>query len=166
MPIKYIVGDATEPIVNDGLRVITHVCNDVGKWGAGFSKALSSKYKEPEEFFRRQYKYTNPKPKLGDIQWQFPEMRLAVVNMIAMRGVNSFGRIDAPIRYDALELCLERLREGALAVVRTESGDDELELTFHAPRIGAGLARGDWGRIEGLINEVFWDLEFFVYDLE
>lgn len=160
MSIKYVTGDATEPTVSDGLRVIIHVCNDIGKWGAGFTKALSNKWKSPGEYYKRQFKHAKVKPKLGDVQWQFPDINLAVVNMIAMKGVNHFGRTDAPIRYDALEMCLEKAKEGAVA-----SADGEL-LTFHMPRIGAGLAGGDWQKIEPIIEEVFWDFDAYIYDLE
>jgi hypothetical protein len=35
MSINFIVGDATTPI-GDGLKIIVHVCNDIGGWGRGF----------------------------------------------------------------------------------------------------------------------------------
>jgi len=166
MPIKYVTGDATEPVVDDGLRVIVHVCNDIGKWGAGFTRALSDKWKSPGEYYKRQFKYAKVKPKLGDVQWQFPDINLAVVNMIAMKGVKHFGRTNAPIRYDALEQCLEKAKEGAVAAAFGDPTRKPQRLTFHMPRIGAGLAGGDWEKIECLLDEVFWDIEAYVYDLE
>ena len=30
--IKYVKGDATEPI-GEGNKLIVHICNNVGKWG-------------------------------------------------------------------------------------------------------------------------------------
>ncbi len=47
MTIKYITGDATNPEA-DGLRIIVHVCNDIGGWGRGFVLALSNKWEVPE----------------------------------------------------------------------------------------------------------------------
>lgn len=48
MEILYIKGDATAPI-GSGVKVITHICNDIGGWGKGFVLALSKKWKMPEE---------------------------------------------------------------------------------------------------------------------
>ncbi len=56
-PIIYLKGDATEPIVTDGMRIITHICNDKGRWGAGFVMALSRKWKEPEDEYRKLKNY-------------------------------------------------------------------------------------------------------------
>jgi len=33
--ITYLVGDATQP-QGEGVKVIAHICNDIGAWGAGF----------------------------------------------------------------------------------------------------------------------------------
>lgn len=49
--IIYLKGDATKPI-GDGLKIITHVCNNRGGWGKGFVKALSKKWKQPELNYR------------------------------------------------------------------------------------------------------------------
>lgn len=40
--IHYVTGDATEPI-GEGEKIIAHICNDQGGWGAGFVLALSKK---------------------------------------------------------------------------------------------------------------------------
>jgi hypothetical protein len=42
MQIQYIAGDATAPI-GDGNKIIAHVCNDIGAWGAGFVLAISKR---------------------------------------------------------------------------------------------------------------------------
>jgi len=51
MPLNYINGDATKPI-GTGNRIITHCCNDLGFWNAGFVKALSRRWSEPERAYR------------------------------------------------------------------------------------------------------------------
>jgi O-acetyl-ADP-ribose deacetylase (regulator of RNase III) len=42
--IFYMTGDATAP-VGEGQKLIVHVCNDIGAWGAGFVLALSKRWK-------------------------------------------------------------------------------------------------------------------------
>jgi len=44
-------------------KLLAHVCNDQGLWGAGFSGALSARWKEPEIQYRH---YT---PRMGDVQF-------------------------------------------------------------------------------------------------
>ena len=40
------------------------------------------------------------------------------------------------------------------------------DLSIAIPKIGAGLAGGDWNIIEGILNEVFTDYDITVYYLE
>lgn len=60
-------------------------------------------------------------------------------------------------RYDAIREGLERVAEFALS----------RGATIHMPRIGAGLAGGDWSVIERLVDEALSDrgLDVTVYDL-
>jgi D-glycero-D-manno-heptose 1,7-bisphosphate phosphatase len=46
MNIQYIVGDATHPL-GDGNKVIAHICNDIGAWGAGFVLAIATNQPGP-----------------------------------------------------------------------------------------------------------------------
>jgi len=163
--IKYVVGDATEPIQRKGIRIIAHIINDAGKWGAGFSGALSRKWKDPEEYYRNQYRWVRNYIKLGDIQWKFINENLAVCGLIAQHDVRSrHNRI--PIRYDALDTALERLAEGCRRLEGRCLNSDKVLVTLHMPRIGTGLAGGTWDRIEPLIEERLWDLQVYIYDLK
>ncbi|SDQ92672.1 hypothetical protein SAMN05216511_0969 [Streptomyces sp. KS_16] len=50
--ISYVKGDATAPH-GKGVKVIVHLCNDMGGWGKGFVLALSRRRPEPEAAYRR-----------------------------------------------------------------------------------------------------------------
>ena len=39
-------------------------------------------------------------------------------------------------------------------------------LTIAIPKIGAGLAGGDWDTIEGILKEIFTDYDITIYYLE
>jgi hypothetical protein len=52
--IDYVTGDATRP-AGDEPRIIAHVCNDIGGWGAGFVLAVTKRWREPEVAYRRWY---------------------------------------------------------------------------------------------------------------
>jgi len=161
--IHYIKGDATVPVVKSGVRVIAHIVNNEGKWGKGFVRAISARWKEPEDYYLKQSKWAKKSFKLGEIQWVFVDVDLAVCNMIAQRGVRSFVNTQ-PVCYDHLESCLEKMAEGARHTAEV-SGKSK-SLSIHMPRIGCGLGGGDWGEVGELVEETCWDLEVYVYDME
>jgi O-acetyl-ADP-ribose deacetylase (regulator of RNase III) len=139
--IAYHKGDATAPVAF-GPKIICHICNDVGGWGAGFVLAISKRWPEPEAEYRAWYKQGEPAGfRLGAVQLVTVEPSLMVANMVAQRGVRASGGVP-PIRYDALRECLITLAERATA----------LGASVHMPRIGCGLAGGSWPEVEVIIN--------------
>lgn len=147
--IRYTVGDATRPECV-GPAIIAHICNDSGRWGKGFVVALSRRWKAPERDFR------SWAGGLGELQLVEVEPQLWVANMVAQHKVaTARSKGPPPIRYEALEACLSKLAEAARA-----RGAE-----VHMPRIGAGLAGGDWNIIEGIIERKLVGLTVVVYDL-
>jgi len=151
MKILYIKGDATNP-VGDGNKIICHICNDIGAWGAGFVLALSNKWSEPEEAYREM----TPKERtLGTVMLVPVTPEISVANMIAQRGVGFDANGLAPIRYGAVRAALAAVNDVAY---RTKA-------TLHMPRIGCGLAGGRWEDIEQIIEAVA-SVDVYVYDLK
>lgn len=141
--IRYIIGDATRPI-GSGPRIIAHVCNDLGGWGAGFVRALSRRWPDPEEKYRAWFAGRIPNadpPALGMIQLVQVEDELWVANMIAQHGYRN-PENPRPLRDDALETCLDKLSQAAL----------RRKASVHMPRIGCGLAGGRWEEVEPIIQ--------------
>jgi len=153
--ITYKIGDATEPAGKDP-RIIVHICNDIGAWGAGFVMALSRKWKKPEEEYRRWYR-DGKGFELGEVQFVEAENDLLIANLIGQRGVSVTGS-RPPIRYEAVETGLRKVAEKAV----------DLNASIHMPRIGCGLAGGKWEEIEKIINRTLVTnaLLVTVYDLE
>lgn len=152
--LKYIKGDATNPF-SKGEKIICHICNDIGSWGKGFVLAISKRWKEPEIEYRKWYREKN-NFLLGEVQFIRVEQYITVANMIGQHGIKTSSK-DVPIRYDAVEKCLEKVCLKA----------KELNASVHMPRIGCGLAGGKWEKIEPIIIKtlVANDIEVFVYDL-
>lgn len=168
MSIQYVIGDATHP-QGDGVKIIAHVCNNVGAWGAGFTGALSKRWGKLEDYYRmiydadRKMKTDNPEHKrivcLGEIILMPAEKDIWVANMVAQDGIGTDRR---RIRYDALRKCLSKIPK-ALAWQ-----EPHVAFTVHMPRIGCGLAGGEWSVVEQIINEelVSQGVSVTVYDLE
>ena len=139
--INYINGDATEPI-REGNIIIVHICNDIGKWGRGFVMAISNKWSEPKEEYRKWFKSKN-EFKLGQVQFVQVEDNIWIANLIGQHKLkeDDFGK--PPIRYEAIK---EGLTEVALKA-------KELSASVQMPRIGCGLAGGKWSLVKPLILE-------------
>lgn len=171
--IYYVNGDATYPeLVTPNIKnIIVHCCNDIGGWGAGFVLAISRRWKEPERQYRAYYRSM----RLGDVRIVKVEENIAVCNLIGQHGILSSKPkiIDysinpqkvyeytntknyiPPIRYDAIECGFKRLYSKI---------KDRPDIVVHMPRIGCGLAGGDWNVIEQIINKVFINTKVYVYD--
>ncbi len=140
--IIYIKGDATCPQAK-GIKVICHICNDIGAWGKGFVLAISRRWKQPEAEYRA-WHTTGKKGgfELGAVQFVQADPYIWVANMIAQHGIKH-GSSGPPIRYEALDQCLQKVANQA----------SELGASVHLPRIGCGLAGGNWSKIEPIIQK-------------
>ena len=153
--ILYLRGDATSPQAK-GMKIIGHVCNDLGGWGKGFVLAVSRRWREPEAAFRAWHRDRACNDfGLGVVQFVQVEPYIWVANMIGQRGIRA-GSQGPPVRYTALDRCLAALAERAI----------ELNASVHLPRIGCGLAGGRWELVEPLIIERLCrrDVPVTVYD--
>jgi O-acetyl-ADP-ribose deacetylase (regulator of RNase III) len=155
--ITYIKGDATCPRAK-GVKLICHICNDLGGWGKGFVLAISNRWKEPDQQYRVWHAERGHNGfGLGAVQFVQVERYVWVANMVAQHGMRR-GSTGPPIRYEAVGLCLQKVADKA----------KELGASIHMPRIGCGLASGKWSCIEPLVKEHLCDqgLSVIVYDFD
>lgn len=128
--------------------MIVHVCNDIGGWGAGFVVALSKRWKAPEQAYRQWFRggggggTGEPPFALGEVQFVLVEDALWVANLVGQHDTRSAGGAP-PVRYEAI----------AAGLAKVASFAREQGASVHMPRIGAGLAGGDWERISRIIEE-------------
>ena len=143
MAVRHVIGDATDPR-GPGPCIIVHVCNNVGGWGAGFVLALSARWEEPERSYAAWYhgETTDMPFELGQVQFVKVEDDIWVANMIGQHGVSPERGVP-PVRYEAIREGLRRVAARA----------KELGASVHMPRIGSGLAGGNWEEISKIVEE-------------
>lgn len=152
MEIKYLIGDATVPIITPSY--IIHVCNDLGGWGAGFVLAVTKRFgKGPEVSYRLWHK-SKEDFRLGQIRIVEVSNSISVVNMIAQTGFMTEEN-QHPLHLKALKMCLKQVYQ---AVKNTN-------ITIHMPKIGCGLAGGTWDEIEPIILK-HMTVDTYVYDFD
>ena len=149
--IHYVIGDATEP-QGSGLKVIVHCCNNRGAWGAGFVMALSAKWEAPEEHYKNFCSLM-----LGSVQMVPVEEDIIVANLVGQDGVGRDREGNPPVRYEAIRAGLHSLTHSVF----------NREFSVHMPRMGCGLAGGNWNTVEGIVQDtlVHAGIPVTVYDL-
>ena len=153
MNIKYVKGDATRP-QGEGNKIICHICNDRGAWGAGFVLALSKRWSYPENFYRARHTYPEGHADVLIVD-KDDTGNIFVANMIAQHGTRTSNDGIPPIRYTWLADALSKVNKVAV----------EQNATLHMPRIGCGLAGGKWEAVEAVIRAVV-TVDVVVYDFE
>jgi O-acetyl-ADP-ribose deacetylase (regulator of RNase III) len=153
--MRIMKGDATNP-AGDGNKIIAHICNDIGGWGKGFVLSLSKKWTKPQEAYMEWFD-SKENFSLGEVRFVRVEKDIIVANMIAQRDIEPIDGVP-PIRYDALEKCLKEVANFAI----------QSSSSVHMPRIGCGLAGGEWEKVESVIKQTLLSagVSVFVYDLK
>ena len=157
MEIKYIKGDATEPIIiGDKYSVICHCCNALGAWGKGFVVPLGQKYPIAREKYLKFIKMTKEENRLGSVSFAKATDNIIVANII--------GQYYTYPRDGKIPLDYEALEKGFRSVIEMFQTNN-IPLTVHMPKIGCGLAGGDWNRVEEIIKNTFIssNIEVYVY---
>jgi hypothetical protein len=146
--LQYRVGDATNP-QGVGNKCIIHCCNNRGKWGAGFVMSLSRKWPHVKDTYLRGSMI------LGDVTLVQVTENTYVANII---GQNGYGRQRVRyVNYEAIRTGFQKLRPVIL----------EMRASVHGPRLGSGLAGGEWSIIEQILIEEFvnYGISVTIYDL-
>lgn len=133
--IKYKQGDLLT--VTEG--IIAHGCNAQGVMSSGVAKLIKDKYPLAYDDYLFHLKYEkNP---LGTVSVIKVDRNLWIANCITQR---NYGRDPDIVYVDYLALanCFDTLNSMVLADPKP----------LHIPKIGAGLANGDWETIENKIN--------------
>lgn len=153
--IKYVKGDVTAPEETGGIRVVVHVCNDVGGWGPegrSVADAIGKKWPEAKAEYKAQFKYEHSDTlRLGDVQLVDVGDKLWVANCIAQYRYRRPGNLT-PFKYDAFEMC-------CYSLVRSFIGRGA---SFHMPKVGTGLGGADWHNVEYIIEKTLVAAELHV----
>jgi len=160
--INYIDGDLIKLALNGEFGVITHGCNCLSNMGAGIAPQMAKAF-GVDKFEMETWGTTIDK--LGCIDWQtfvlgqnaiwsledadnkLDERELTVVNSYTQfrYGKNHTNGVSKPLDYEALTLCMRKINH--------QFKGKHIGL----PKIGAGLAGGDWNRIEKIIERELKD---------
>jgi O-acetyl-ADP-ribose deacetylase (regulator of RNase III) len=146
--IKYIKGD----LFNTDCDIIAHGCNCLGVMGSGVAKIVRDRY--PKAYHAYVDKYDEDGLKLGEVQFVLQRDGKYIANCMTQNAFLPRGKRHAD--YNAIMDCMEQVKVFAMSK----------GLSIAIPKIGAGLAGGNWNAIEVLLKLVFEDYDVTVYHLD
>ena len=146
---KYVQGDLIKAFLNNEIYVIAHGCNCFNTMGNGIAKSIKENF--PEVYALDLKTKKGDRSKLGTINYyQLPKTDKFVVN--AYTQYTYWDQTDM-LDYDAVESCMKLIQ-------RKFTG-----YPIGFPKIGAGLARGNWDIIEEIISRIFKNEDLTIYYL-
>ena len=137
--MKIVSGDLIQLAVGGEFDVIIHGCNCQCTMGAGIAKAIKAEF--PQAYQADLQTVKGDRQKLGTIS-QATVVRGAR-ELVVVNGYTQFHWRGSGTKAD-----YEAIRGVMIEVKKRFSGR-----RIAYPRIGAGLAGGDWGRIADIIKE-------------
>ena len=146
--ITYIKGD----LFSTNADIIAHGCNCLGGYGSGVAYTMARNYPKAKSLYLE--KYDEEGWNLGDVQMVLQRDGKYIANCATQDSFLPRGICHAD--YEAIRLCMEKVKRFA----------KNKGLSIAIPKIGAGLAGGDWTIIEGILKGVFNDYDITVYYLE
>jgi O-acetyl-ADP-ribose deacetylase (regulator of RNase III) len=153
--INYVTGDLFASLPDQPI-VIAHICNNIGRFGGGFTGPLGRKWPIVEQRYKNWHNTGNDTSesgfgksiRFGLGQTQFIRVQekplIVVANMIAQKEFPTAKEPDA-VHYDALRQCIRTVSHWF----------DPKEVELHCPKFGSGIGGGDWQSIEPMIED-FW----------
>ena len=151
MIVDYIKGDITET----ELPAIAHGCNCQNVMGSGVAKALFTKWQQVKTSYHSFCRSKHVDDLLGEVGVVDLKDRQILFNCFTQfyYGYDNVRRVN----YSALAKCFITLNDS----LRDSNLDNKLAI----PKIGCGLAGGDWDIVKELIDDATPDIEVYVYEL-
>lgn len=149
--LKYVKGDLFQ--VKHG--IIAHCVNCRGAFGGGVAGQVARLYPNVRDHYLK--KYDKNGWNLGEVQFILLLNNDGEFIFANVAGQDDYGTHQVQVDYEALE--------DGLATVFAFA--QELNLPVAMPKIGCGLAGGDWEKVERIITSLLmeYDVEVTVYEL-
>lgn len=146
-------------LMDSDAQVVVHGVNARGKFGAGVAKVMAETWPQAKADYLRTF--SSGLMRLGGVIWSEIKPGRLVGHMVTQE---DYGRIPGRVYvdYEAVKACLQEVaRASAEGVPGTSLASGFT--TVAMPKFGAGLAGGDWSRIEEMVDYTCGHLDVAVH---
>lgn len=161
--IQYKVGDLIAAAKAGDVAVIAHGCNCFNTMGSGIAPKIAEAF--PEAWQADQETDRGNREKLGKLSLAFSTGGVLVCNLYSQYTFTGRKKGEMDLDYWALRSSLA----GMASVLYTHCKVFNIEphdLRIGLPKIGAGLAGGDWSIISKIIQGRLRDFDVTIYVLK
>ena len=154
--MKVVKGDLIEMAKAGEFDMIIHGCNCFCTMGAGIAKVIRKEF--PGAYRIDRLSGSGDREKLGQFSfWPIQNPNLIVVNAYTQYDFRGSKNVE----YDAIRLAFFRIRK----FIESSNSTPYPTKRIGYPKIGAGLAGGDWNIISKIIDEEFEGLDHTLVEL-
>lgn len=150
--VKYKKGDLLEATED----IICHGVNCVGGFGSGVAGQIAKKWPEVRNHYLA--RHCDDDWRLGDVQFVQIDKRKYVANCATQLAYLPRGKQH--VDYGAILRCMNEVKAFAWAGDRWT-----MPYSIAIPKIGCGLAGGDWEIVKKILEDVFHDYDCTVYEI-
>lgn len=161
--MTYRVGDLISAAQAGEVNVIAHCCNCMNTMKSGIAPKIASAF--PEAWTADQMTTRGDRAKLGTLSSAFCKNGLLVYNLYGQYTFTGRREGKMDLDYWALRSALSAMAVSLHAKCRTLDMSTH-DLRIGLPKIGAGLAGGDWGIISRMIEGRLRDFDVTIYVLK
>ena len=147
--MNYVKGDLIKMFKDEHFDVLIHGCNCFCKMGKGFAEKLKSEY--PEVYAVDCLTKKGDESKLGTYSvYHIKKTNQFIVNAYTQFHwlYNVYGKNEIIVDYDAIDKVFLN--------IKIDFADKKIGI----PKIGAGLAKGDWLVIESIIDKHLYGIDY------
>lgn len=150
--IKYVTGDLIHLAKNGYFDMIGHGCNCFNTMNSGIAKQIREEW--PQLYKKDCETKSGDKSKLGTYTGSFiyREQNLTAFWVLNLYTQYAYGRDKVYVDYDAIRKCMIKIRQNFL------------HYRVGLPKIGCGLAGGDWKIVEKIIEDELFDMDVTIVE--
>lgn len=163
MALNYRVGNLITAAQSGEVNVIAHGCNCMNTMKSGIAPKIASAF--PEAWAADQMTSRGSLEKLGTFSSAFSKNGLLVYNLYSQYTFTGRRQGKMDLDYNALASALDGMAASLRAKCRMLDMSIN-DLRIGLPKIGAGLAGGDWDIISPMIEDSLGDFNVTIYVLK
>ncbi|QBX32792.1 hypothetical protein Asfd1_166 [Aeromonas phage Asfd_1] len=160
MIVEYVKGNAISLFLSGQYHMFAHGCNIFNRMGSGIAKEVKERL--PDLYKLDLGTVTGNRNKLGTAMG-VPVGKGHAFNMYTQA---TFWDPTDMLSYDAVRQCFAQVDQWVAQLNMCADHRENVPKTMCIPKIGAGLARGDWDKIEAIINEVTPNIDITVVEFD